>query len=174
MIAAGAGVDLEALPIPEQEGMLVTAADVANGKVKVGQKVVVLGGGKIGLTLTEALKQEGKEVTVVEKEKRIAGDVIPAWKWRHTSWVEQLKIKTLTLSKATKIGSGGVTVINDKGVETFVEADTVIAASPRKSNQELFQEFEFMVDELHGAGDALIPRGLLQAIHEGYRLGVRI
>ncbi len=65
-------------------------------------------------------------------------------------------------------------MINDKGVETFVEADTVIAASPRKSNQELFQEFEFMVDELHGAGDALIPRGLLQAIHEGYRLGVRI
>jgi 2,4-dienoyl-CoA reductase (NADPH2) len=31
-----------------------------------------------------------------------------------------------------------------------------------------------MVDELHGIGDALVPRGLLQAIHEGYRLGVRI
>jgi len=174
VIAAGAGVDLEALPIPEQEGMLVTAADVANGKVEVGQKVVVLGGGKIGLTLAEALKQASKDVTVVEKEKRIAGDVIPAWKWRHTSWVEQLKIKTLTLSKATKISADGVTVTNDKGEETFVEADTVIAASPRKSNQALFHEFEFMVDELHGAGDALIPRGLLQAIHEGYRLGVRI
>ena len=174
VIAVGAGVDKMAIPVPEQEGVLVTATDVASRKVRVGQKVVVLGGGKIGLTLAEGLTQEGKEVTIIEKEKRIAGDVIPTWKWRHTSWVEQLKIKTLTLSKPIKIGEGGVTVVNDKGEETFVEADTVIAASPRKPNQELFQEFEFMVDELHGIGDALVPRGLLQAIHEGYRLGVRI
>jgi len=38
-----------------------------------------------------------------------------------------------------------------------VAADTVIAAGPRKSNQELFREFEWMIDELHGCGDALIP-----------------
>jgi len=48
------------------------------------------------------------------------------------------------------------------------------AAGPRKSNQELFREFEWMIDELHGCGDALIPRGMDAAIHEGYRLGVRI
>ena len=174
VLAVGAGVDTSLIPVPEQEGILVMAADVARGKVNVGQKVVVLGGGKIGLTLAEGLTQEGKEVTIVEKEKRIAGDVIPTWKWRHSSWVDQLKIKTLTLSKPIKIGVGGVTIVNDKGVETFLEADTVIAASPRKPNQELFQEFEFMIDELHGIGDALVPRGLLQAIHEGYRLGVRI
>ncbi len=62
---------------------------------------------------------------------------------------------------------------NAKGEETFVAADTVIAAGPRKSNQELFREFEWMIDELHGCGDALMPRGLDAAIHEGYRLGVQ-
>jgi 2,4-dienoyl-CoA reductase (NADPH2) len=31
-----------------------------------------------------------------------------------------------------------------------------------------------MVDELHGIGDAIMPRGLDQAIHEGYRLGCRL
>jgi 2,4-dienoyl-CoA reductase (NADPH2) len=31
-----------------------------------------------------------------------------------------------------------------------------------------------MVDELHGAGDTVIARGLDAAIHEGYRLGCRI
>jgi 2,4-dienoyl-CoA reductase (NADPH2) len=50
----------------------------------------------------------------------------------------------------------------------------VIAASPRKSNQELFAQFEWMVDELHGCGDALMPRGIDAAIHEGYRLGCRV
>lgn len=53
-------------------------------------------------------------------------------------------------------------------------ADTVIATAPRHSNQELFHELEWMIDELHGCGDALIPRGIDAAIHEGYRLGARI
>jgi 2,4-dienoyl-CoA reductase (NADPH2) len=31
-----------------------------------------------------------------------------------------------------------------------------------------------MIDELHGAGDAVIARDMNAAIHEGYRMGVRI
>jgi 2,4-dienoyl-CoA reductase (NADPH2) len=66
-----------------------------------------------------------------------------------------------------------VQVANGKG-EIFIPADTVIAAGPRKSNQEMFRDFEWMIDELHGCGDAIMPRGLDAAIQEGYRLGVRI
>ena len=65
-------------------------------------------------------------------------------------------------------------VVDAKGVETTLPADTVIAAAPRVANQALFAEFEWMVDELHGCGDALMPRGIDAAIHEGFRLGVRI
>jgi len=66
-------------------------------------------------------------------------------------------------------------VLGEKeGQETFVEADTVIATSPRKANQEVLHEFEWMIDELHVCGDAVAPRGLDQAIAEGYRLGCRI
>lgn len=126
------------------------------------------------LTIAESLRAKGAEVTVVDENKRIAEDVIPTWKWRHTAWVEEMKINTLTGSKVKKIGDGGVTASNGNGEETFVPADSVIAASPRKANQELFQELEFMVDELHVVGDAVAPRGLYQAIHEGYRMGVRI
>jgi 2,4-dienoyl-CoA reductase (NADPH2) len=31
-----------------------------------------------------------------------------------------------------------------------------------------------MIDEVHGCGDAMVPRGLTQAIHYGYWLGVRL
>ena len=47
-------------------------------------------------------------------------------------------------------------------------------AAGAKPAHELFHEFEWMVDELHGVGDALIPRGLEQAIQDGFRLGVRL
>ncbi len=47
-------------------------------------------------------------------------------------------------------------------------------SGPRLPNHDLFHEFEWMIDELHGAGDAVIARDMDAAIHEGFRLGVRI
>ena len=139
-----------------------------------GQRVVVLGGNKVGLVVAESLRKRGAEVTLVESGKRIAEDVMPTFKWRHTSWVEELGIRTLTLTRLVRITPEAVIVADAKGAETTIPAETVIAAAPRRSNQELFAEFEWMIDELHGCGDALMPRGLDAAIHEGYRLGVRI
>ena len=174
VVASGARIDMDVYRAIEGHERLVSAQDVASGRVVPGARVVVIGAGKIGLTLAESIRKGGAEVTVVEAEKRIAGDVMPSFKWRHNSWVEELGIRALTSSRVVRITAEGVIVLNGKGAELQVAADTVIAATPRKSNQELFQEFEWTIDELHGCGDALVPRGLDAAIHEGYRLGVRI
>ena len=96
---------------------------------KTGRRVVIVGGGKLGLTLAESLrKHQGAEVTVVEPDKRIAGDVMPSFKWRHASWVEELGITCLTSSSLIEVTADGVKVRNAKGEETFVAADTVIQA----------------------------------------------
>ncbi|MFZ3288938.1 MAG: FAD-dependent oxidoreductase [Telluria sp.] len=174
VVAAGARMDREAFSAVEGHDLMMDVLDVAHGRIAAGMRVVVIGGGKIGLTVGEFLRKNGADVTVVEQAKRIAGDIKPSFKWRHASWVEELGIRCLTSSRPTRITAEGVTVINDKGEETFVPADTVLLAAPRKPIHELFHEFEWMVDELHGVGDAVIPRGLEQAIQEGFRLGVRI
>jgi 2,4-dienoyl-CoA reductase (NADPH2) len=174
VVASGARIDLEAYRHLEGAETLVGADDVAAGRVIPGKRVVVIGAGKLGLTLAESIAKGGGEVTLVEAEKRIGADVMPSFKWRHATWVEELGIRVLTSSRVTRIAPEGVSVLNGKGAQVLVAADTVIAASPRKSNQELFREFEWMIDELHGCGDALIPRGLDAAIGEGFRLGARI
>jgi 2,4-dienoyl-CoA reductase (NADPH2) len=175
VVATGARIDHSLLPRPTQDGLLVDAADVASGKVVPGQRVVVLGGGKIGLTLAESLKHNhGRDVAVVESDKRIAGDVMPSFKWRHTAWIEELGIPAHTGCKVLAIGDGGVRIARADGTEEFLPADTVIAAVTRRPNQELFHELEWMIDELHGCGDSLVPRGLTQAIHDGFRLGARL
>ena len=175
VIAAGATLDRSRhAHVPGAERM-VDALDVAHGRVQPGARVVVLGGGKIGLTVAESLrKHRGADVTVVESGKRIAGDVKPSFKWRHASWVEELGIACLTSTTLVEVGADGVRVRNAKGEESFVAADTVIQADGATPAHALFHEFEWMVDELHGAGDAVIPRGLEQAIQEGFRLGVRL
>jgi len=174
VVAAGARIDREALAGVEGHELAVDALEVAHGRVPTGQKVVVLGGGKIGLTIAESLRKAGAEVTVVEHGKRIASDVKPSFKWRHAAWVEELGIVTLTGSRPLRLSTDGVTVIDGKNREVFLVADTVVLATPRRPNHELFHEFEWMIDELYGVGDALIPRGLEQAIHEGFRMGVRV
>ena len=174
LVAAGARTDLGAFRYLDGAELLVDALDAAHGRIKPGRRVVMIGGGMIGLTIAESLTKAGHEVVVVEEEKRIAGDVMPTFKWRHTAWVDELGIRTLTSSRLVKVTAAGATVKNAKGEESFVAADTVLVSSPRKANHDLFHEFQWMVDELHGAGDAVIARGLDAAIHEGYRMGVRI
>ncbi|HEY5896140.1 MAG TPA: FAD-dependent oxidoreductase, partial [Burkholderiales bacterium] len=172
--ASGARIDMEAYAGIEGHERLLDALAVAHARVPAGKRVVVIGGGKIGLVLAESLRKSGAEVTIVEREKRIAGDVMPTFKWRHTTWVEELGIPVHVNSRLKRVTEQGAVIVDAKGKETLLEADSVIAAGPRKANQELFTDFEWMVDELHGCGDALMPRGLDAAIHEGYRLGVRV
>ena len=83
---------------------MLDGLDVAHGRSKTGRRVVIVGGGKLGLTLAESLrKHQEAEVTVVESGKRIAGDVKPSFKWRHASWVEELGITCLTSSSLIEV-----------------------------------------------------------------------
>ena len=175
VIAAGATLDRSRYAHIKGAERMLDGLDVAHGRCKTGRRVVIVGGGKLGLTLAESLrKHQEAEVTVVEPGKRIAGDVKPSFKWRHATWVEELGITCLTSSSLIEVTADGVKVRNAKGEEAYIAADTVIQADGATPAHPMFHEFEWMIDELHGVGDALIPRGLEQAIQEGFRLGVRL
>ncbi|MBT3917205.1 MAG: FAD-dependent oxidoreductase, partial [Rhodospirillaceae bacterium] len=174
ILATGAMVDMDSLPISEG-APVVDAFDVAKGKVEIekGQSVAVVGGGKIGLTLAESLKERGYDVVIIDENRRLGHDVAPTWKWRHTSWIKELGIETITGVKLLDISAAGVKVLEDEE-ERFIEADTIIAAGPIRPNQALFQDFQWMVDETHGTGDCMVPGDLTTAIHSGFRLGCRV
>jgi 2,4-dienoyl-CoA reductase (NADPH2) len=174
VVATGARIAAEMLPPCTQEGLLLDAIDVADGSAVPGQRIVVLGAGKIGLTLAESLASQGREVSIVESSQRIAGDVMPSFKWRHSQWVQELKIPTYTSTRVVAIGDRSVRVVDAEGQERELPADSVIAAVERRPNQQLFHDLEWMIDEVHGCGDALVPQGLTRAIHSGYWLGVRL
>lgn len=172
VVAAGSAPEKDAR-IPGVERAVI-AHDVLDGRVQAGKKVAVIGGGKIGLVTAESLTKKGHEVTILEEGRRISEDVMPTWKWRHSQWVEDLNIKVLTQVKIKQITEHGVVVLDKNGNEAMVAADTVIWATNRKSRQDLFHQAEFMADETHIVGDAVAPRGLHNAIHDGYKLGVRV
>ena len=174
VLATGASTDTGALPEAEDGAPVVDALDIAVNGAEVGNKVVVVGGNKVGLTVAESLSQRGHEVIIVERGKRVADDVSPTWKWRHKAWIEELGIESVTGVRVAALTGAGVTVMNGDGSERTIAADSIVLAGPRRPNQELYNDFLWMVDEIYMAGDVHAPRDLTQAIHEGYRLGCRI
>jgi 2,4-dienoyl-CoA reductase (NADPH2) len=169
------GSEIDPLPIPGAErNHVVIAHDILEEGSPCGERVVVLGGERIGLVAAEYLASRGKQVTIVEIGKRLGEDVIATFKWRHAAWVRELQIQTLVNAQAKEITEEGVRVEEKDGSERLVPADTVILAIPRKARQQLLSDLEFVCDELYVVGDAVKPRSMHNAIREGYLIGIRI
>jgi len=169
------GSEIEHFPIPGiHRNHVVIAHDILEEGAPCGDRVVVLGGERIGLVAAEYLASRGKQVTLVELGKRLGEDVIATFKWRHTAWVRELQIHALLNTRAKEVTEEGVVVEEEAGSERLVPADTVILAIPRKARQQLLTDLEFVCDELYAIGDAVKPRSMHNAIREGYLIGIRI
>ena len=169
------GSEIDTVPIPGIErNHVVIAHDILEEGSPCGERVVVLGGERIGLVAAEYLASRGKQVTIVEVGKRLGEDVIATFKWRHAAWVRELQIQTLVNAQAKEITEEGVRVEEKDGAEKLVPADTVILAIPRRPRQQLLSDLEFVCDELYVVGDAVKPRSMHNAIREGYLIGIRI
>ena len=78
------------------------------------------------------------------------------------------------LTQAVEVTEKGLLVKDGKGKQRLIEAGTIILAGPRKSTQDLASSLEYVCDELYVIGDAIQPRFMHRAIHEGYILGARL
>jgi 2,4-dienoyl-CoA reductase (NADPH2) len=175
IVATGATVKKPEIPGVDSEIVfdawkVLSTKNMANG----GPHVVILGGGKVGLTVAEVLAEQGKKPVNVEPDKRVDFDVSMTFKWRHNALVKKLNIQVFTEAKPLSIESGSVKIRDKDGHEHDLPADMVILAGPIRSRQELTNELEYFCDEMYVVGDAMVPRSLYNAIHDGFKIGSRI
>lgn len=176
VIVIATGVEIERPRIPGiDKDKVITAWDVLEHSASTGDRIVILGGGKVGLVTGEYLAADGKEeVWIIESRKRVDYDVSPTFKWRHAAWVKEFGINVLNQCEALEVTDKGVRIRDEKGGEKLIAAETVVLAGPRISLQELSTSLEFIGDEVYIVGDAVKPRSMYNAIHEGYKLGSRL
>ena len=175
IVATGATVQKPEIPGVDSEIVcdawkVLSTGNLANS----GPHVVILGGGKIGLTVAEVLAEQGRRPVIVEADKRVDFDVSTTFKWRHNALVKKLNIGVFTEAKPLSIESGSVKIRDKEGAEHDLPADVVILAGPVRSRQELTTELEYFCDEMYIIGDAMVPRSLYNAIHDGFKIGSRI
>jgi len=152
---------------------VVNVLDVLSGKAKVGDKVVVWGNRKPGIGVALYLIKQGKKVTIVGKDKSAGFDINPSFKWRYMIYLRQNGVTAYNDCDIEEIKEGEVIVKTYDGYRLPVKCDTVVITE-REGNNSLKNAVQAEGIELFVIGDALVPRNLSGAVHDGYRIGIRI
>ena len=173
IIAATGGVAVVP-PIRGIDGKNVIAAtELFPEPERAGQRVVVLGGGLVGIEMAIFLARLGREVTIME----MAPDLNCGKNIVHRKAVDvelpRLGIKTVLSTKADEITPDGVVGERD-GVKTLYPADTVVTALGRRAVSGVCDELRFCAPEFYQIGDCATPQTIYDATRQAYAIAMDI
>ncbi len=162
-IATGSSLVLPSIPGIDG-GNVVLATDVLAGKAQVGEKVVILGGGEIGLETGYHLAEQGKKVTIIEQMKRVATEMIPAFNYYVRHKFAGFGGKLITQAKVVEVTSEGA-IYEKEGQRNLEKADTVVVALGTVQNRSLYENLKDKFPEVYLVGDAAERGKIMNAIH---------
>jgi len=165
--------------IPKMEGInnsnVVAAFDVLAGKTEVSGKVVIAGGGSIGVETADMLLEKGMDVTIVEMLDEIALDEELITRLTLLFGLQQKEgLKILTGHKIEKITKEGVVTVDKDSNKTTIPADYVVTALGTTPYNPIEKELEARVGKYYVIGDAKQSRKIGDAILEGFSVGYQI
>ncbi len=162
-------------PIPGIDGdNVVTAIDVLDGKAVTGQKVLVIGGGMVGVETADFLGEHGREVTIMEMRNQIAIDVEPAVGFWLMQRLEQWKINNICNAKVEEFTADGVKYSQGDSSMELAGFDTIVLAMGVKAYNPLEEELQGAAKELYVIGDAKMPGQANLATEAGLAVALKI
>lgn len=174
ILATGAKPSIPKIPGIDSDNV-TNIFDVLEEKVTLGDKVVFLGANEIAVQTAEFVVSKGKEVTIIEKGKMVGYDVNIFNLLSHRREIAKNNIKTLVNVTVEEITDEGVVITTLGGRETTVAADTIVNAEGMEANKELSESLKAdAAPEIYSIGDCAGFRKLYEAIHDGYKIGVKV
>ncbi len=196
--AAPASLDIPGIDHPK----VVQAWDVLAQKVHCGRTVTVVGGNAVGLEtalylacqgtlspevlhflmihraesldrLTTLLDKGNKQVTVVEMEKKTGQDIGPSTRWTVLAELKRLGVDLMNRTTAVGVTDKGLEIQKD-GKSRTLASDTIVLAVGSRPENSLVKELKSFVSDITLVGDAKSPRKALEAIKEGFLVGLEI
>jgi 2,4-dienoyl-CoA reductase (NADPH2) len=167
--------------VPDIEGVdgpnVVYAWEVLRGLADTGDTVVVVGGGAVGIETGTFLAEKGRDVTVLEMLDRCGADIGLSTRWTILQDAVRAGVKLAETCTVSRITPGSV--LADKcGEPLEFTADTVVLAVGSVSEADLESDLEaeglLSKVELRKIGDCVRPRKALEAIHEGFAVGLEL
>ena len=154
---------------------VVTAIDVLAGHVGVGEQVVIIGGELVACETADFLSQRGHRVTVVRRGPEMASRVFPSNRRALLSRLEEKGVVLVpNIREYQEVTDEGLVIVDGQGKRRTLQADTIVLAAGAVPDDQLAKAMGNMVREVHLAGDCAGPRRILNAIHEGARVGRQV
>lgn len=150
----------------------LTAKQVLHG-ADVGERVVVIGGGLVGCETAEFLARGKRTVTVVEMLDEVAGVMPLALRRMLLARMAEAGITVLTGAACREFRPGGL-IVTVRGEPATIPFDSVVLAAGGRPDQSLRESIEKVAPVVHLAGDCLEPRGIAEAMADGWRVGLLI
>ena len=124
-------------PIPGLKESVAAGISLTNREIldlrEVPKKLIVLGGGVIGLEMASYFNSIGSEVTVVEMMDRIGGPTDPEISECLKGLYEKKGVKFMLKTKAVAVNGGKLSIENSDG-KAEIEADRILVAVGRRPN----------------------------------------
>lgn len=143
---------------------------------KVGQKVVVIGGGLVGCEMTLDYAQAGKDVTVVEALPKILSAGIPSpipngqmipdlFEYHHVNVLENHRLAAV---------EDGKVILESNGQKKALDADSIVIAVGFRPVPSMAQELSGCGAVVYEIGDGQKVSTILHAVWDGYEVGNNI
>lgn len=171
VIAVGSDPVIPSIPGIERENVF-TARDVLLSQNKMAGRILIIGGGRIGLEVAEFIKNANNEVTIIEMLDRIGGDLGESIRFPTIKRLREIGITIMVSTRVEEVAGTKITV-NSAGDIKTLEADFIILATGAKSRNNLCEIINSDIDK-YCIGDCKQPRNILEAIAEGSELGRQI
>jgi 2,4-dienoyl-CoA reductase (NADPH2) len=170
IIATGATPD-QSIPGSDKPHV-VSLFDVLEGKVKLGEKVVIVGGSGAAISTALYIMDKGKHtVSIVDKPKKFGTDVNPSYIWRYMKKMKEGGVAQVTQSLVKEIRDKEVVVEGPDKKETTIPADSVVLANLVSDKAVGYGKY---AKEVYMIGDCIQVRRGTAAIRDGYKMGMRV
>ena len=166
--------------VPDIEGIrnekVATASDVLTGTRQIGDAIVILGGGLVGVETALHIhdKFPGKQITVLEILSEILSDVS---RWNKMGAIEKLQktsIEVVTSTKVQRVTETGLEYLDADNKFQFVQSDTVVLAAGFAPRPDFGSSFREVAPETYIVGDCRRPGKIIDAIDYAAAIARRI
>ena len=173
VIATGARPVIPNIPGADNP-KVITVKEVLTSQVKVGQKILVVGGGMAGAETADYLTCLSAEITLLEMTEEIGSDMVP---WQREFLLERLKthgVQMMTSAVVIEFLHDGVVFMKDGKEDRVAGFDNIVLAMGNRAVNGLYQDLKEHVTELYIIGDASSPRNIMDAVREGAEVGCKL
>lgn len=168
VLIAAVGSEPFAVPVPGADGENVIFGAYITPETKIGERVVVIGGGFIGCEEAVDLAKKGHDVTIVEMLDTLAAECGRMHRIALMHELEHDRIHKATEMRCTRITPEGVYAADKTGAEVLFPCDTVVMASGMRSRAAEVEALRPLVKEFYVIGDARRAAKIMNATRDAY------